>query len=314
MKKIIYIIIVVTAIIGILYVVYSQFLSPSQIRCEEGFRFNPQTRECQSIEVESDEIDFTQIPVRIPGESQLLTLEKNTETGQYSNTFQANTDTELQGFVSLDESEIIKYSDSLVVVPFLVNSGGTGQFVYIGLFDTEFKIHLTSVFVGDRIGIDAIELLDDKIIVSFKVRTGSQGYASEPTLPVEMVLSVEDGSMKELIRIENATYRDVEIKNKLPLTISNTTKIQGAIPGSWYFEAIAQYRLFSESYEVIGLGYVEALSDWMTTQRVPFELELNASSIGYTGSGVLVIESENVEGGEEGEKRVKRMYIPVEIR
>lgn len=314
MKKIIYIVIVVTAIIGILYVVYSQFLSSPQIRCEEGFRFNPQTRECQSIEVVSDEIDFTQIPIRIPGESQLITLEKNPETGQYSNTFATDNMSGTQGFVSLQESEIIKYSDSLVVVPFLVNSGGTGQFVYIGLFDTQFKMHLTSVFVGDRIGLDSIVLLDDKIIASFKVRTGSQGYASEPTLPVEMVLNIEDGSLRELIRLENAQYSDIEIKNKLPLTISNTTIIQGAIPGSWYFEAIAQYRLFNESYEVIGLGYVEALSDWMTTQRVPFELELNASSIGYTGSGVLVIESENVEGGEEGEKRVKRMYIPVEIR
>ena len=313
MKKFIIIFIFIGIIFGG-YIVFTNINKKPIQRCEYGFRFNPQTGECQPAEEEKDDFDFTQVSIQIPGENISVSLEKNETTRQYSNTFFVNTVSGTEGFVSLKESEMITYNESLIVVPFLVNTGGTGQFVYIGLFDIKQRAHLSSAFVGDRIGIDSINVSNEKILASFKTRLATEGYASTPTIPTQLVLDVKDNSLIEIMRIENGIFRDIEIKNTLPLVISNNTKLQGAIPGFWYFEAVAQYRLLDDSYQVIGFGYFQALSDWMTTQRVPFELELNSASFGYTGSGTLIIESENIPGDDEGERSIKRLYLPVIIQ
>lgn len=125
---------------------------------------------------------------------------------------------------------------------------------------------------------------------------------------------MKDDKFVQIMKLQNADYADVEIKS--PLTgavISDILQIKGAIPGTWYFEAIAQFKIVDESYNEIAIGTVQALSDWMTTQRVPFEVTLPIANLNYKGKATIIIQSENVQGEEEGEKLVKRMFIPIEL-
>lgn len=313
MKKFLTLIIIIGLGIGG-YFLYTNFIKETKPQCEDGFRFNPALGQCIEIKPEDITLDFTKIPLQIPGETQTIFLSKDSQEGHYSAKFGLADISSQEGIVSLTSDQIQYISEEIVVVPFIVNMGGTGQFVYIASFDIKNNLHLSSVFIGDRINLDSLEIKSNTVRASFKNRLFSEGYTAEPTIPVEVVLEVKEGILNEIIRLENSKFDDIEIKN-LPIQSSNDSLIvKGAIPGFWYFEAIAQYRIFDSEYNEIALGNIQALSDWMTEQRVPFELNVGTSLLNYKGKAVLVIQSENVEGGEEGEEKVKRMYIPIEIK
>jgi hypothetical protein len=312
MKKIVIVIVILGFIVSG-YFLFTKFIQKENIVCEEGFRFAPSSQTCEPVTIENSKIDITQIPFEIPGEDKVVDLKPDSQAGIYSATFKVSSMTEAEGFVSVKESDIVIYENNLIIVPFFVNSGGTGQFLYVGLFDTKHKKHLSSVFIGDRIRIDSLELKNSRIHVLFKTRLSSESFMVEPSIPSEVVLEVQDGLLNEIIRLENARFEDVELKD-LPISSQNGNLIiKGAIPGNWYFEAIAPYRIFDNEYNQIALGTLQALSDWMTTQRVPFEINVGTSNLNYTGKAVLIIESSNMQGDEEGERKVKRMYIPITI-
>ena len=312
MKKIVIGIVVLGLIIGG-YFLFTKFIQKESIVCEEGFRFVPSSQTCEPATIENSEMDITQIPFQIPGEDKIVNLKPDSQEGMYSATFKIS-DLDTEGFVSVKESDIVMYENDLVVIPFFVNAGGTGQFLYIGLFDIKDKRHTSSVFIGDRVSIDSIVVKNSKVHALFKTRLASESFMAEPTIPSEVVLEVKDNILNEILRLENARFEDIELKD-LPISSEGGNLIvKGAIPGNWYFEASAPYRIFDNEYNQIALGSLQALSDWMTTQRVPFELEISVSSLNYSGKAILIIESSNMQGDEAGERLVKRMYIPISIK
>lgn len=71
--------------------------------------------------------------------------------------------------------------------------------------------------------------------------------------------------------------------------------IKGSVTGSWYFEGEFPVRVLNEQMEVVETLIAFAKDDWMTTERVPFELEVNFPLIAdsYT---VLRFEKSNPSG------------------
>ena len=69
----------------------------------------------------------------------------------------------------------------------------------------------------------------------------------------------------------------ITVTSPLPnSTLSSTTiTITGKARGNWYFEASAPVELKDASGAVIAQSHIEATSDWMTTDFVPFTTTLS---------------------------------------
>ncbi len=311
MKKIIVIVVLIVLIgLGVYMFFYKD---QTHNVCEPGFRFVPSTQSCEPIggpiDTEVITLDFSKITVQIPDSKIQLQLKQDGQTTKYSNTYQDPELPMVKGFVTLDSKDLVEYSSDFVLIPFVINPGGTGQFLYVGLFDVRANTHLSSVYIGDRVDINTMQMAGEKIKVNFKTRLDSESFAVEPLIPAQVVMEVKDRKLSEILRLQNADYSDIEIKSPLPLVSKGTLVLKAAVPGTWYFEANAGFRILDNAYNEIAIGNIMALSDWMTSQRVPFEL--NATNISYKGKGTLIIMSDNPEGGEEGERKVKKMYLPV---
>jgi len=313
MKKIIiFILIVGVGFGGYWYVIQK---NNEKNRCEDGFRFNPAINSCEKVDQnKKGEIDFALLKIKTISGNEIQ-LQKNGETIEYTGTYQGSLGTTDTEFISLKSDKLVSYSDDVAIIPYLYNSGGTGQFVYIGIFDKNSNTHLDSIVLGDRITIESIDMYQDKAKVNFKDRLLTQSFAEEPKIPTQFVFEVKDNKINPILQLQNADYSDVEIKSPLAgSTISDMLVVKGAIPGSWYFEANAHFRILNNTFKEIAVGNIQAMSDWMTTQRVPFDLTVPVTSLNYKGDATIIIESENVQGDEEGEMKVKRIYIPVVIK
>ncbi len=312
MKKFL-IFIILVGIIGGVYFFFNQKNS-SQSRCGEGFRFNPATNSCEPAQKDDREgIDFSTLKIKTQNGKEISLVQDGSST-IYNGKIESEDNVTVEE-VSLDSSRLVAYDEQFVVLPYIYNSGGTGQFVYLGLFDQKTNTHVDAIVLGDRISVDTIQVDNGKVKVNFKDRLLSQSFAEAPTIPTQFVFEIKNNKIAPIAQLQNADYSDIEIKTPIAGSIINDQIIvKGAIPGTWYFEANAHFKILDETYKEIALGNIQALSDWMTTQKVPFELTIPVSSLNYKGNITIVIESENVQGDEEGEKNMKRLFIPVVIQ
>ncbi|MCR4311728.1 MAG: Gmad2 immunoglobulin-like domain-containing protein [Candidatus Uhrbacteria bacterium] len=89
-----------------------------------------------------------------------------------------------------------------------------------------------------------------------------------------------------------------------PLTIS------GEAVGGWYFEASFPVKLLDADGNVVAQHYVMATDDWMTSDFVPFEGELEFTAPA-TDTGTLVLMKDNPSGLPENDDSVE---VPVTFR
>ena len=83
--------------------------------------------------------------------------------------------------------------------------------------------------------------------------------------------------------------------------------MEGGARGSWFFEASFPIKITDEQGNVLGSSFVQAQSDWMTENFVPFKGEITyASESG--GKGFLVLSKDNPSGLPENDKEIK---IPI---
>lgn len=314
MKKILIIIIIIGISFGTYW--YLNKDKNEEKKCLEGFRFVPSSQTCEPVEDENKkaEINFAKVKIKTI-EGKELSLVKEGETTKFAAQFKDEVNPSIVEYISLNSSQAINYSDDYLLTPYLYNSGGTGQFVYLGLFEIKTNTHLDSIVLGDRIVVDSISIAGNKAKINFKDRMITESFSDTPSIPTQFVIDIRDKKIIPIMQLQNADYGDVEIKSPEPNTvIRDTLIVKGAIPGSWYFEASAIFRIVDNSYQEIALGNIKALSDWMTTQRVPFEISTSTVNLNYTGYATLIIESENIEGSEEGARKVKRIYLPINIK
>jgi hypothetical protein len=312
MKKVIIFIVIIGLVIGG-YWWYTQKNKNHEQRCEENFRFNPSTKQCEPAQQQKKgDIDFSILKIKtVSGREVVLTQDSNST--KYNGKAEGKLGATDIEYISIDSKDMISYSDSLAIIPYVYNSGGTGQFVYIGLFDKKTNTHLDSIVLGDRIYVESIQVTQDKAKVNFKDRLLTQSFAETPTIPTQFVFEVKENKIVPIMQLQNADYANVEIKTPLPgeEITGDTLVIKGAIPGNWYFEANATFKVLDGSYKEIAFGNIQALSDWMTDQKVPFEISVSKQSLNYTGDATIIISSDNPSGIEE---KTKRLYIPVKLK
>jgi uncharacterized protein YxeA len=311
MKKILIIILILILGFGIYWFFIRN--KEEEMRCEEGFRFVPSSQSCEPVikENKTGEIDFSQVKIKTVGNKEIA-LTREGETTKYSGKFEDDSNPTLREYVSLDTKQATKYFDDFIILPYVYNSGGTGQFVYLGLFEIKTNMHVDSIVLGDRIAVDSMVISGDKLKVNFKDRLLEESFAVEPSIPTQFVMQIVDKKIVPIMQIQNADYMDVEIKSVE--VSSETLTIKGAMPGTWYFEANAHFRILDNAYQEIALGSIQALSDWMTTQKVPFEIKVPTGSLNYKGQATVIIEADDPKGDEGSAKTLEKMFIPVTLK
>lgn len=83
--------------------------------------------------------------------------------------------------------------------------------------------------------------------------------------------------------------------------------VEGKAVGTWYFEASFPVKLVDESGKVLATTIAQAQGDWMTTDWVPFQANLQFNVTAKTPA-ILVLEKDNPSGLVENNEA---MRIPV---
>jgi hypothetical protein len=104
----------------------------------------------------------------------------------------------------------------------------------------------------------------------------------------------------------------ITVTSPLPnSTLSSTTiTITGKARGNWYFEASAPVELKDASGTVIAQSHIEATSDWMTTDFVPFSATLSFPTQPAGSTGTLVLKNDNPSGDPA---KQQELDIPVKF-
>jgi len=102
----------------------------------------------------------------------------------------------------------------------------------------------------------------------------------------------------DLIRVSQPRPNDL---------IQSPLAIKGEAQGYWFFEASFPVILIDANGNEVGFGITEALSDWMTEDFVPFEVEIEFEKPA-TSKGNLILEKDNPSGLPENDDSLR---IPV---
>src|SRR3989338_6243932 len=103
----------------------------------------------------------------------------------------------------------------------------------------------------------------------------------------------------------------IKVKTPLPgKIVKSPLVIEGEARGNWFFEASFPVRLVDGNSKEIFRGHAEALSEWMTTDFVPFRATLEFK-MPDTASGELILEKDNPSGLPENYDELR---IPIRFR
>ena len=91
--------------------------------------------------------------------------------------------------------------------------------------------------------------------------------------------------------------------------VPKTFTVTGKAPGPWYFEASFPIEVRNASGTVLTTGIATALSEWMTTEDVPFKADISVT--GYTGAATLVLKRDNPSGLPQNDASVS---MPITIQ
>lgn len=93
-------------------------------------------------------------------------------------------------------------------------------------------------------------------------------------------------------------------------TVSSPLTVTGQARGTWYFEASAPVTLLDAKGKTIVQTHMEAQSDWMTTDFVPFKAVITFPPQPKGSIGTLVFENDNPSGDPS---RQKELRVPVKF-
>lgn len=77
--------------------------------------------------------------------------------------------------------------------------------------------------------------------------------------------------------------------------VRSPLRVEGEARGNWYFEASFPVKLVDAAGKVLAMGAAQAQGDWMTTEFVPFKIDL-AFTAPTTPTGTLILEKDNPSG------------------
>ena len=106
---------------------------------------------------------------------------------------------------------------------------------------------------------------------------------------------------KDLVRLETPRPND---------RIASPLLIKGEARGNWYFEASFPVELLDAGGNRLAIAPAQAKGEWMTTEYVPFEVELQFTTA-TTTTGTLILHKDNPSGLPEHDDSFR---IPVRFR
>lgn len=247
-----------------------------------------------------------------------VTLKKGTPGNEQNFATDLTFDGQPAGFVSLIPSLATPHTmTEQVLIPYVANFGGTGSFVYLGLFSYKTPGILMledSYLAGDRILVDGVTIQEgagDNFTALFDVRDRKEGeaMATLPSVPKRFVIPVNGsvfgaGTLGDRLDASPNVYKDVlKIETPMPqATVSSPIEIRGSARG-WYFEASFPITVVDWDGKIIGEGVATASGDWMTSEFVPF-----TASIAYTlpeatpyKRGAIIFHKDNPSGLPEND-------------
>ncbi len=93
-----------------------------------------------------------------------------------------------------------------------------------------------------------------------------------------------------------------------PASATSTFHITGKARGNWYFEASFPVILKDSQGKVLAQAPAQAKGEWMTTEFVPFELDLTFRKQTTTTPATLILKKDNPSGLPEHDAQIE---IPV---
>ena len=109
---------------------------------------------------------------------------------------------------------------------------------------------------------------------------------------------------------DNASPDRIQVTAPSPgATAGSTFAVTGQARGYWYFEASFPYEVQDANGVKIAGGPVQASSEWMTTEFVPFALQISVPN--YKGKATLILRNDNPSGLPENAASVS---IPIVIQ
>lgn len=107
----------------------------------------------------------------------------------------------------------------------------------------------------------------------------------------------------------NASEDDIIVSFPLPGdTIISPLTVSGKARGTWFFEASAPVVIVNWDGLIIGEGYIQTTSDWMTEDFVDFTGKITFTNPTYKNNGAIIIKNDNPSGLSENDKAVE---IPI---
>jgi len=157
------------------------------------------------IQVEIDKVETVDEIYYLRGHYQILLQEA---TGDEEAVYD-------RGLLYLNMSKMVilnEVENGLVhyAAPFIINTVGSGVFVYTGLFSYDMTSkeskHLTSVLLGNRIREEKISYIKDYLQIDFKGHSEEQAFADYPTQDKVIYLQLQNNfsNVKEVKRMHSS--------------------------------------------------------------------------------------------------------------
>jgi hypothetical protein len=106
----------------------------------------------------------------------------------------------------------------------------------------------------------------------------------------------------------NASANDIVVNIAENQTITSPITITGRARGSWFFEATAPVDIVNWDGLIIGQGYIQAQSDWMTENFVEFSGTIEFGIPTYKNNGSIILRADNPSGLPQNNKSIE---IPI---
>ena len=97
------------------------------------------------------------------------------------------------------------------------------------------------------------------------------------------------------VSVERRGTETTLLKPSADEPVASPLSVEGSVPGSWYFEAVAGVEILDANGKVLGKAPAQAQSEWMTANPVNFKstVEFTAPT---TTTGTLILKNDNPSG------------------
>lgn len=156
------------------------------------------------------------------------------------------------------------------------------------------------------------------IVYQFQYRTVPQVALPEGVTCTADALECPDGSLvgrtgpncefdcPQVVPVDTGTTNLIILDSPQPQAVVTTPlKLSGKARGSWFFEASFPVMLTNWDGEIIAEGPATAVGDWMTSEFVPFTMNLSfvspykAGDPDFMKRGTLILKKDNPSGMSE---------------